>query len=486
MELLTSQEPIHDLLRAHQLTAWDGGEIANLLAMGGDMVMIIRPSGVISDIALGNMAIEHDDHKSWIGKNWAEIVAIDSRKKVEQLLDDARNKRPARWREINHFTQLRQNISLRFVAMAIGEKGEVLALGRDHRATASLQQRLLEAQQSLERDYAHMRDTESRYRTLFKVTTEAVLIVDGSTRKVVEANPVAQELLGNNKALAGRPFTQLFASQSHEDAISLLSVALASPQPHGSEVILLVNGQSYRASAALFRQDRATHFLVRLSHDDLPARHYEKSTLPLLQAIERLPDSFVVTNLNLEIQFLNGAFLDLARLPTQAQAKGQLLSQFLGRPGVDRNILFDNLTKFGAVHNFPTLVQNQFGDVEDVEVSAVTIPDGETPFYGFTIRRVARRTPVKDLEAAAPEVTLPRTPNDMSQLVGRTSLKEIVRETADVIERLCIEAALEMTGDNRAAAAEILGVSRQSLYSKMNRFGIGGDANEADDDDASA
>jgi hypothetical protein len=171
MELLTSQEPIHDLLRAHQLTAWDGGEIANLLAMGGDMVMIIRPSGVISDIALGNMAIEHDDHKSWIGKNWAEIVAIDSRKKVEQLLDDARNKRPARWREINHFTQLRQNISLRFVAMAIGEKGEVLALGRDHRATASLQQRLLEAQQSLERDYAHMRDTESRYRTLFKVTT---------------------------------------------------------------------------------------------------------------------------------------------------------------------------------------------------------------------------------------------------------------------------------------------------------------------------
>jgi DNA-binding NtrC family response regulator len=49
-----------------------------------------------------------------------------------------------------------------------------------------------------------------------------------------------------------------------------------------------------------------------------------------------------------------------------------------------------------------------------------------------------------------------------------------------VIERLCIEAALELTGDNRASAAEMLGLSRQSLYSKLRRFGIT-DA-EPDDD----
>jgi DNA-binding NtrC family response regulator len=59
-------------------------------------------------------------------------------------------------------------------------------------------------------------------------------------------------------------------------------------------------------------------------------------------------------------------------------------------------------------------------------------------------------------------------------------LKEIVRDTTDVIERLCIQAALEMTGNNRASAAEILGVSRQSLYSKLHRFEI---ANLDDEDD---
>jgi len=35
-----------------------------------------------------------------------------------------------------------------------------------------------------------------------------------------------------------------------------------------------------------------------------------------------------------------------------------------------------------------------------------------------------------------------------------------------------IEAALELTGDNRASAAEMLGLSRQSLYVKLRRFGM--------------
>ncbi|MGA0800453.1 MAG: helix-turn-helix domain-containing protein, partial [Steroidobacteraceae bacterium] len=56
---------------------------------------------------------------------------------------------------------------------------------------------------------------------------------------------------------------------------------------------------------------------------------------------------------------------------------------------------------------------------------------------------------------------------------GRVSLKELVRESTDVIERLCSEAALDLTADNRASAAEMLGLSRQSLYVKLRRYGLG-------------
>ena len=71
---------------------------------------------------------------------------------------------------------------------------------------------------------------------------------------------------------------------------------------------------------------------------------------------------------------------------------------------------------------------------------------------------------------------LPRTAEQLTQLVGRVSLREIVSETTDVSERMCIEAALNLTSNNRASAAEIWGVSRQTLYSKLNRFGLGNSA----------
>ena len=42
-----------------------------------------------------------------------------------------------------------------------------------------------------------------------------------------------------------------------------------------------------------------------------------------------------------------------------------------------------------------------------------------------------------------------------------------------MVERYCIEAALEITGENRTSAAELLGLSRQSLYVKLRRYGLG-------------
>ncbi|NRB34849.1 MAG: transcriptional regulator PpsR, partial [Rhodobacteraceae bacterium] len=57
-------------------------------------------------------------------------------------------------------------------------------------------------------------------------------------------------------------------------------------------------------------------------------------------------------------------------------------------------------------------------------------------------------------------------------LVGQAPLKEIVAATSDVVEKMCIETAIELTRNNRAAAAEMLGLSRQSLYVKLRKFGL--------------
>ena len=58
------------------------------------------------------------------------------------------------------------------------------------------------------------------------------------------------------------------------------------------------------------------------------------------------------------------------------------------------------------------------------------------------------------------------------ELVGSATLKEIVAETTNVVEKMCIETAVALTMNNRVAAAEMLGLSRQSLYVKLRKFDL--------------
>ena len=106
-----------------------------------------------------------------------------------------------------------------------------------------------------------------------------------------------------------------------------------------------------------------------------------------------------------------------------------------------------------------------------VEVSAVYLSRPE-PLYAFFVRDMDRRMQV----AAGTTAAVSQPFAELSQLVGRRPIKDIVGETVDTIERMCIEAALELTHNNRASAAEMLGLSRQSLYVKLRRFGILSDA----------
>jgi DNA-binding NtrC family response regulator len=90
---------------------------------------------------------------------------------------------------------------------------------------------------------------------------------------------------------------------------------------------------------------------------------------------------------------------------------------------------------------------------------------------GSLSRKAAPDNSISVVVPLAPPLS--RSVEQLTELVGRVPLKGIVRETSDIIERLCIEAALELTQDNRASAAEMLGLSRQSLYVKLRRYGLG-------------
>jgi transcriptional regulator PpsR len=194
-----------------------------------------------------------------------------------------------------------------------------------------------------------------------------------------------------------------------------------------------------------------------------------KSRSSLFDVVQRLPDGFVVTDPERRILTANTAFIELTQLATEEQLRGELIDRWVGRHPIDMAVLGKNLKERGEIRNFSTVVRGEYGSAEDVEVSAVSVSAGEQPCLGMTLRRVTRRpdTTINGRRA------LPRSVEQLTELVGRVPLKELVRESTDMIERLCIEAALELTDDNRASAAEMLGLSRQGLYSKLRRHGMG-------------
>ena len=115
------------------------------------------------------------------------------------------------------------------MTMALDGGERVIAIGRDMRAVAAMQQRLLQTQQALERDYIRLRQAESRYRLLFDVASEAVLIVDAETRRIREANPAAHRLLDAAEgALIGNSVHSIVDPANRDDFIAHLGAAEAS------------------------------------------------------------------------------------------------------------------------------------------------------------------------------------------------------------------------------------------------------------------
>jgi transcriptional regulator PpsR len=324
------------------LGALDARVAAKVAAAGGDVAMIIDRSGFIRDMALNNSDMVHDGFESWLDRRWADTVMADSRPKIEEMLRDAANDAGPRWREINHRTDDGAAVAVRYIAMNAGEDGRIIAIGRDHRAISQLEQRLIQAQQAMEQDYRKLREAESRYRLLFQLASEAVIVVDATTRRIVEANPAADRLIGGaESSLVGRDFSATFEEQSRDAAISLLAVAQGGPNLTAQST-LRQGGRALEVAASLFRQDRASLFLVRLSSPELGVMRTPESTQHLLSVLERIPDAFVVTDENLRILAQNAAFLDLSRIASNEQAKGVSLDTILGRPEIDRNVLLSS------------------------------------------------------------------------------------------------------------------------------------------------
>lgn len=448
-----------------------------LVAASADIALIVNGEGVIRDMAVQNEELLTllDSRNRWLGQPFASIVTVESLPKVEALLREAAPNQASPRRQLNHPAARGADVPILYSTVRVGQLGRLVALGRDLRPLAELQQRLVDAQQSMERDYAQLRHAETRYRLLFQLLPEPILVLDSASQRVMEANPAAVRLFGDARRIVGRPMADVFEPANLAAIQDLLAGVRATGRSNAATARLAAGGQECSVYASMLRQQNVSLFLVRLSLSATGAIDGNGQSL-LQRFFESATDALVVTNGEGRIVAVNPAFVELTQIASEQQASGQSLERWLGRTSVDFNVMLSSLRQRRPVRLFATRLVGDLGGSSEVEISAAAAGEGDDLLYGFTIRDVGRRLRT-DLRASR---ELPRSVEQITELVGRVPLRELVREATDVIERLCIEAALELTSCNRASAAEMLGLSRQSLYVKLRRYGLIEPSEQAD------
>lgn len=451
------------------ITNLEAATFSKLLGVVSDVSLIIDQQGVIEDVSTGQDTMATLGCQSWMGKRWLDTVTVESRKKIEELLQVTPETNALNWRHVNHPTPSGGEAAIQYITVSL-QGHKILAVGRNLERLAELQRRLVETQQSVERDYLRLRHIEARYRVLFESSPEAVLMVDANSYKLLEANVGAQALFKDaGKRLVGRDFRDCFEADSQTEVQTLLRTALATGRIEMCSALVLGSTTALTVSATVFRQEGGAQFLVRLTKREalpVPGLHTESSAV-LSEAMEHFPDGWLLTDPTGTVKSINEEGMALLGLTASSQVIGQAFERWLQRGAVDWGVLNTSLKQHLPVRNFATEVQTLSGMTLPVEVSAIYLSKPE-PLYAFFVRDMDRRMQAGSTASQAQ----PHPFAELSQLVGRRPIKDIVGETVDTIERMCIEAALELTHNNRASAAEMLGLSRQSLYVKLRRFGI--------------
>ena len=442
-----------------------------LVSEACDVTLVVDRAGAIRDVAgcSAELLAVLGTGERWIGRKWSDLVVPDSRPKVAALLDEAADRpmgRPPKWRHVNYAARKRgPDVPVLHAAAPLATAGHFVVFGRDLRAAAALQQRLTDAQFAFEAEVTRVREAEQRYRTLFQVLPEPILILDGRDARVADANPSAQAAFDMSGLRVGaRPATELVAPTARKALEAAISSARGSRREESLDVTPAGRKAAVRLSVFSGGQSPDAPVFLRAASSRRGEDAADETDLA-----DSSPDAMVATESNGRIRRANRAFAELAQIGSPGLAAGEPIERWLGRDGVDCDVLLANLRQRGAVRHYGTVVRGERGTTREVEVNALA--RGGASGNVFALRVVEGRMVAAPADRGREAA---RTPAQLAELIGRVSLKDLVRESTDAIERMCIEAALELTGDNRASAAEMLGLSRQSLYVKLRRYGLAG------------
>lgn len=226
----------------------------------------------------------------------------------------------------------------------------------------------------------------------FAAASTAVLVADGATGRVIAVNPAAQRLLGLNSAdLLGCHWHEAF---SYPGAQELKAAAEQASTLGTVKVSVSRSGAvgALKATVSTFFVSNVSHLLLHLDPVDT-GRKSKAIPGDLFDELDDLPIGFVVTDGALRVEFGNRAFLDLTGEPSRDAAEGQNLLRWLDLTQDDLALMCRQMQLRQAAAVMATSLRTRYGRGPMVEVTAISVPDTESPYWGFVFRQTARPAP---------------------------------------------------------------------------------------------
>lgn len=446
--------------------------LGDIIAMSSDLSLVISPDGTVLSVLVNPASTQFAPASNWEGKDLRQFLTSESTRKLDDRIAQFAEDKPKNITvELNHTEDTRWDFPIRYSFHSIGPDGSLLLLGRDLRPIAEMQQQLVKAQLALERDYEVQREFDTRYRVLMETSRDALIFVSIATGRIVDANTASAQVLGTaRESLPGTAFAAEFDGKRRGELLEALTNTAISDADRPLELQTKRGRRNVRVVPRLFRAAGERLLLCRLDLAEAPDGASDLLTENLSGLFQEGVDAILFTDTHGDILSANESFLNLVDSAHMTAVKGKNLGTFMSRGAVDLKVLTDNAVRAGRMRLYATKMQGEYGGQVPVEISATYLNDRAHPVIVFVIRDASRaealRSPGVGVGVSDGAV------KSVMELVGSATLKDIVAETTDVVEKMCIETAVELTRNNRVAAAEMLGLSRQSLYVKLRKYGL--------------
>jgi transcriptional regulator PpsR len=425
--------------------------LRSIISAASDIALVVSSEKRILSVLLNESDDSYGNLDHWEGRPIGQFLTEESIPKFNHAHDAFLGGGEIRKQlELNHRDNASWEFPIRYTFHRIGKDDAVLLLGRDLRPIAETQQQLVQAQIALEKGYEARREFDARYRVLLATTADAIAFVSVRDGRIKDANEPAAVLLGLPRdAVTGTPFAQAFSDRRPGELVeSLMNASMAD----GDGFVLLQsqNGRrSIRVTPSVFRAAGERMMICKLEPNEATQSVDDQLVSHMAGLFRDGGDAMLFTDAKGIITHANDSVLEIIDAAHLSDIKGRSLADFLNRGQIDLGVLLENAKRAGQMRVYSTKLVNDYGSKISVEISATYLSQQSGAAIGFVIRDISRVEAVRQNPGSGSD----ESSRNVMELVGSATLKEIVSETTDVVEKMCIETAVNLTRNNRVAAA---------------------------------